>query len=629
MQTTYEEQLSSLFGSYKAEWLRDQIFDLFAEPSYLPELATARPCVLVGGRGTGKTTVLRGLTYEGQMALYGEGLNDPEDLPFVGLYYRVETSKVSYFNGPELQQREWERLFAHYLNLIFCNLIADFIEWYGEASATPIVISADECKRVADSLHLGPVKNVSQLCDSLRVRSTKFEAAVNNVADSSNLALSMLGAPVEYFTSALLDLPQFSGKQFFILIDEYENFTDYQQQVLNTLIKHTKPAYTFKVGVRRLGWRVRSTLNQEERLISPADYVVVDIESRLQGNFDTFAESVCNARLNQFEKQSGESVLPVRDALASLTEDSEAELLGVGEVDFGQQLADPTDELARFFQNLTPLQKYFLFYWSRCKGSSLTKLTQEAYKEPRRFKTRYNNYKHAILYTIRRGKSGVRKYYCGWEVFTKLASNNIRYLLELVDRSYVMHLKSDETLDANIRPQVQTQICQEVARKNLRELEGLSVDGAHLTKLLLGLGRIFQVMALQPEGHAPEVNQFDLSRETSDIGGSGSSENIDVDRLLKAAVMHLVLLQSPGNKLADEGDTRDSDYMIHPIFSPFFEYSYRRKRKMKLAPGELGALVANPRETIRAILKRMGRNDNSGMELPPQLMLFSPYYEST
>jgi AAA+ superfamily predicted ATPase len=66
-----EEQLSDVFGSYKAEWLRERVFDYFTAPDYLPELVTARPCVLLGGRGTGKTTVLKGLSYEGQFALSG------------------------------------------------------------------------------------------------------------------------------------------------------------------------------------------------------------------------------------------------------------------------------------------------------------------------------------------------------------------------------------------------------------------------------------------------------------------------------------------------------------------------------------------------------------------------------
>jgi hypothetical protein len=45
------KKLNESFGSYKAEWLRNQIFELFAEPSYFPALQDNRPCVLEGGRG--------------------------------------------------------------------------------------------------------------------------------------------------------------------------------------------------------------------------------------------------------------------------------------------------------------------------------------------------------------------------------------------------------------------------------------------------------------------------------------------------------------------------------------------------------------------------------------------------
>ena len=38
-----QEQLAQLFGSFKAEWLKDKIFDLFKEPSYFPDLTTASP----------------------------------------------------------------------------------------------------------------------------------------------------------------------------------------------------------------------------------------------------------------------------------------------------------------------------------------------------------------------------------------------------------------------------------------------------------------------------------------------------------------------------------------------------------------------------------------------------------
>ena len=43
--------LSKLFA-YRAEWLKEKLFDLFTEPSYFPELDSDVPVVLMGGRGT-------------------------------------------------------------------------------------------------------------------------------------------------------------------------------------------------------------------------------------------------------------------------------------------------------------------------------------------------------------------------------------------------------------------------------------------------------------------------------------------------------------------------------------------------------------------------------------------------
>src|ERR1700733_3827046 len=93
-----EEQLGELF-SYKAEWLKERIFDLFREPEYFPEMTAESPCVLIGGRGTGKTTVLRGLSYEGQFALSGRSVDVIPTTPFFGFYYKVNTNRVTAFAG--------------------------------------------------------------------------------------------------------------------------------------------------------------------------------------------------------------------------------------------------------------------------------------------------------------------------------------------------------------------------------------------------------------------------------------------------------------------------------------------------------------------------------------------------
>src|SRR6266516_1288727 len=106
---TLEEQVSELFGSYKAEWLKEHMCELFTEPAYFPELTTSRPCMLVGGRGTGKTTVLRCMSYEGQFVFQGRTPNEIPRWNYYGLYYRVNTNRVTAFTGPELAPDRWKR----------------------------------------------------------------------------------------------------------------------------------------------------------------------------------------------------------------------------------------------------------------------------------------------------------------------------------------------------------------------------------------------------------------------------------------------------------------------------------------------------------------------------------------
>lgn len=625
-----EEQLSQLFGSYKAEWLKDKIFDLFKEPTYFPDLTTASPCFLVGGRGTGKTTVLRCLSYEGQFALSKHKAESIRQWNYYGMYYRVNTNRVTAFKGEELPEDRWVKLFAHYFNLLLCDLIFNFLDWYVLHSPDSLELGGKACSKIGKTLHLDGAKSVRELEDHVENSRLEFEAYINNVADGPSPPLTLQAAPVDALMEAVSELPQFKGRNFFFLLDEYENFVDYQQQVVNTFIKHSGQLYSFKIGVKELGWRRRATLQEHEQLVSPADYVRISISDNLKGDkFKRFARNVCNERLAKLQIPDGEMVRDVTTLFSALSTEEEAKLLGADKVaaKIKQKIVS---ELSRqdssALDELSPLEVYFLKFWAEGQNLSVAEVLREALKEPKAWHIRYENYKHALLFTLRKHVSGINKYYAGWDVFTQLAAGNIRYLLELVEKSIVLHLHEDGGLSKPISPKIQTQTAQNVGRNYLTELEGLSVHGAQLTKLLLGLGRVFQVMARDAVGHAPEVNQFHLA----DAGDVDSSARIDktltedVERLLTSAVMHLALIRSTGNKLGDAADTKDYDYMVHPIYSPFFVFSHRRKRKMLLSGSQLMGLVKDPKNTIREILRS---NNRTGEEpLPEQLGLFEAFY---
>ena len=153
------------------------------------------------------------------------------------------------------------------------------------------------CEDVADSLYLEVADDQALLLKNIHRGRRRFEAFLNNLDSTALPPLSLQGQALDDLCQAVLELPQYLGKNLFFIVDEFENLLDYQQVVLNTLIKHCGSHYTFKIGVRDLGWRKRSTLKENEQLISPADYDRIDIEQRLEGEqFVTFAAEVCNLR---------------------------------------------------------------------------------------------------------------------------------------------------------------------------------------------------------------------------------------------------------------------------------------------------------------------------------------------
>jgi len=616
--------LAELFAGYRAEWLADKIFRLFTEPAYFPQLVTRDPCFLVGGRGTGKTTALRSLSYEGLSALKTPTMTDVRAWPFFGMYYRVNTNRVSAFSGPELLEGRWAQLFAHYVNLEFCDLVLRFLEWFAAQVPQAQRLSTESLQRVALAFQIGDVTNHGDLAKALELARISFEAAVNNVGDTGKMPpLSMQGAPIDQLMKEVKALPQFLDKSFFFLVDEYENLDRLQQRVVNTLIKHCGELYTFKIGVREFGFRDRSTVRPAEQLMHPADYKLIDIADELvdHGQFGEFAAGVCNLRLKEAFGDAVDTP-DVRALLPELDPEQEAILLGVEPLvaeTKGRLREELSGAQLQWVEERTPLELYILKLRAEAEKIDVAAKASEAFKSGNRWREQYDNFKTSYLFTIRRRKRGIRKHYCGWSVFCLLAAGNMRFLLELVDEALTRQLADKGEPYFPVTPANQTKAAQETGNKNLRELEGLALSGAKLTRLLLGLGRVFQVMAEDPVGHTPEANQFHLAPPAD-----GADVHSWVEELLTEGIMHLALLRYRGNKLQEDSDIRQWDYTVHPIFAPFFGFSHRRKRKIELSDQELLGLVEKPTEAIKAVLTEQHRTFED--ELPEQLQLFAGYY---
>lgn len=615
---TDANEIHDLFGSFRAEWLRDDIYRLFSEPTYFAHLLGNKSCVLMGGRGSGKTTVLRCLSYEGQDAL---GRQDWTSPTHVGVYYRVNTNVVTAFNGPELALAEWRRLFGHFLNLTICGELAKYLSWY-QAKNDICDLSNLSLSAVGLALGVGETDNLPQLLEKISEASTSVEIYINNLGDKRP-TISQLQSPITQLLDQLKKVAGHEETAFHIILDEYENLLDYQQVVVNTLIKHGGDNCYFKIGVRELGWRVHVTLNDFETLISPADYELIHIEERLKEDFAHFARTVCESRLRSNEA-SGKRYLGLDKLLPTLSTIEEAEKLGVSRR--VEQLRK--DLAAQFPEDTTAnsLHDYKLYVFYELNRGDLVSTLSEMKEYSNRHQpavNKYQNHAHALLFSLADKGAQVSKHYCGHEIFARIASQNIRFYMQLVHESIVQQISLGRDLNEPIDCKDQTIAARRVGLSYLRELEGATARGSHLSKLILGFGRYFQILAANPVGGSPECNQFHL-RDAGEV--ATTKLRSEAEQLLTEAVMHLALVRSPGTKLAAESDTRAWDYSPHPIFSPYFNYSARRKRKFSISDIDLIAMSKTPQQTIKKLLGQ-SRQHLADSDLPEQMSMFDEFFQ--
>ncbi|MEJ1177179.1 ATP-binding protein [Agrobacterium sp. CMT1] len=609
------QNLEQLFGSFRAESLHDDIYKLFNEPEYFYYLAAPKSCVLLGGRGSGKTTALKCLSYEGQAALKTNDFSSPS---YVGLYSRINTNTVASFSGAELPDATWNRVFGHFINLVICEEAAAYIRWLKQDSDRFDFDKSINYRQLSRALGVAQCQNLDQFIDEIESARIELEIYINNF-DEKAPTFSPLQTPIDLVMRELRKLTGHAKTNFFIILDEYENLLDYQQRLVNTLIKHAGGNYYFKIGVRELGWRERATLNPAEVLISPADYERIRIEETLEKEFPSFARRVCEARLQAVDLKSFGPPIGVDMLLPGLSIKEESLLLGVSKrvADFKRHIAgDPK------LSAILELHDHELFvFLEMCNHDFAV-----AIKDLKQFaagtataKQRYENYAYSFLFSISGKGAPIPKMYCGHAVLAKITHQNIRFYMQLVNECIREQISAGKTISEPIDPHLQTTAARKVGLSYLRELEGVSTQGGSLAKLLLGLGRVFQLLASNPVGGKPECNQFELTSKP----GLGASEH-QAEALLTEAVMHLALTRTPGTKLTTETDIRSWDYAPHPIFAPYFGFSHRRKRKMSVSEDDLISLTYQPQDTIKKILGR--RFHLADEALPAQMSMFDEYF---
>ncbi len=617
---TTASALGALFGDNRAEWPPERFGSLFIEPAYLTKLESHRPSLLVGGRGTGKTTTLKSLRFNVHLErLEAKGLTF-SDQDYLGIYLRINKNRVRAFKGEELTKEEWGKAFAHYFNLLGCIEITKLAQWLAdrtEASLSQLALDS-VCRDLAISLS---VRSLDELLIRLEQNVSLLQIYVNNPTLADRPLFSIAEAPLITFAQQLYEQNVTEQRILFCCIDEYENLLDEQQSVLNSYIKHAEPPLSYKVGVRKNGLRTRHTTDGDDLLQTPDDYREIEIAAE---GFELFARAVAQLRLRRAREQGASVPESLDDFLQEFSFAEEARKLGCDRISEGV-LGDlgENPKALDWVRSKPTHEIYFLRYWSESLGGSIGSLAEDWRRNETLWRNRFNNYGYASLFWLSRGRKGtrIRKYYCGSRVILSLAAGNIRYFLELLDASCVHELASrGKDLQSQLRlsPKSQTIAARNVGHRRLQQLEGLAAHGTILKGLVLAIGKVFFELARSPLGKTPEVTSFVL-------GGTPDARMV-VEAWLKEGVSHLALEATPRTKATTSSEMRDDEYRLHPIFCAFFEISHRRKRRLTFDAEHLRTILEKPSKSIARLLDTAEQTPED--DLPSQLALFSGFYGS-
>lgn len=613
--------LRQLFGDNRAEWPADSFRDLFVTPTYLTKLEARRPCILVGGRGTGKTTALQSLKFDScfeRLKSIGQSFADQE---YLGILIRINKNRVRSFHGRD-DALDWGKYFSHYFNLLVCAELVTLTNWLQNQNGKSFPV--ETIKSI--SLDLGILEfsgtSVADLGVAIKEQISKLQLKVNNPKSTLEIVLSMAESPIRVFVDELEKNEFSDGRVIFCCIDEYENLLDYQQAILNTYVKHAAPPLSYKIGVRKSGLRNRQTLDGQDLLKTPDDYYEIEIADE---GFEYFANQVASVRLKAAQEKGLNVPENISEFLEGFSLAEEAEELGAKRVAkvVLQELKN-SKKTYEYFYSKPAHETYFLKYWQESEGCSLVDLAEDWMANEQQWKTRLGNYGYASLFWLSKGNKGarIRKYYCSARVFLALAGGNIRYFLELIYCSVIHELSNKNIFPEILRisPLSQTLAAREVGERRLNQLEGIADHGVQLKRLVLAIGKVFFELAREPLGKTPEVTSFVLKGKYDDIS--------KISEMLAEGVGHLAFEVEPATKLTNKAEIREDEYRLHHIFSGFFEISHRKKRRMVFDAQDLIAVLGDhPGRAISSMLENRPQVEEE--DLPEQLALFSAFYGAT
>jgi len=635
------KHIQGAFAKNRAEELGYDVWEHFVVPPFLEKLdltSGKKPRVIIGGRGCGKTMLLRYLSHQSTFSKKRD-IVPLDSLSHIGLYWRADTQFSRTMFGRGLDLELWSSAFEHFLAITFALQVAKSIRSIslskldGARDISLDRIAIDKLKAY-NPIFIGNLELLEALLES---QIFEFEMWVTN----TKKVPEPLFLPGFKFVKSLISIireqvSRLSNAVYFAYIDEYENLHEHQKRIVNTFVKHSEDPLILNIATKRNGMKTRSTVG-EECIMDIADYKMHDLEQYiLDDGFEEFAAEVLSLTLavaspdnrpeevqrlrdiSMLEERMRSRPALLRRMHAIFPEHSHHELAVAVLITPGlrgklRRLIESA--LRKRISAITP-DKFIVNDLPEASIVSAALLNRATIYpedvlrefealgsgEDNRFSGEtnwiHNNLIGCLLW-IYESYSKPCPFYAGFSAFCHLSRGNLRHFLELCNNS-VKHSQQRNAIELQpISVEHQAQAARQTSAAFLGEIKSFGKLGNILHVFVLRLGGLLSLAHRRPTQSEPEQCQFTV------VGGQSEIPERIAD-FLSEAIKWSVLFVGKETKVKGQISQRGYEYVLNPIYAPYFQITYRKKRNLELNIAEFTALVSGELNEYLTLLKQFG-----------------------
>lgn len=295
------------------------------------------PIIIKGSKGSGKTHIMRYFSYELQKIRYKDALKDGlESDKFLGVYIRCSGFNANKFSGKGIDNGRWEIIYQSFWEFWIGERVCHYLADLKNEKIITVVEESLVVKKIVDLLpsekewNARSFEDLSALFKELQ---KKIDYEIQNFLfrKDKNLYFDFLisSPTLTYGIPEILHkyIDFFHNKYILYLIDELENFSEKQQELIQLLIREKPTSCSVRIGTRPYGIRTHYILDaiEENRIGSEFELIILDEFLRESENYKDYLKGICNKRLSCLDING---INNISDVLENISTDEMLSLIG-------------------------------------------------------------------------------------------------------------------------------------------------------------------------------------------------------------------------------------------------------------------------------------------------------------